>query len=57
MRQCSLNNEKIMKKLLFLKEKRKLNFCVLFYHLEKATKIVFLNFFRNFVIVLVAILK
>ena len=45
---------RIMKKRLFLKEKCKLNFCILFYHLERATKIVFLSLlFKNFVIVLV----
>ena len=42
-----------MKKRLFFK--CKLNFGILFYHLEKAIKIVFLNLsFKNFVIVLVA---
>ena len=35
---------RIMKKLLFLKEKRKLGLCF-FYHLEKATKIVFFKLF------------
>ena len=42
-----------MKKRQFFK--CKLNFRILFYHLEKAIKIVFLNLsFKNFVIVLVA---
>ena len=46
---------RIIKKRLFLKEQCKLNFCILFYHLEKATKIVFLNLFSKiFVMVLVA---
>ena len=44
-----------MKKRLFFLKKCKLNFYILFYHVEKATDIVCLNlFFKNFDIALVA---